>query len=99
MPTDSDILGFSNPWYEEAITTAATITLDSGAEIRAATPVLLIATKLCAWRAVAEEISCEVSTSTTYASAAGGGGACTRPRSLHIAGSLSSLGRPQTDLR
>jgi hypothetical protein len=50
MPTDPDILGFSNPWYEEAIATAATITLDSGAEIRAATPVLLAATKLCAWK-------------------------------------------------
>ncbi|HET8566469.1 MAG TPA: hypothetical protein VFL77_08345 [Solirubrobacterales bacterium] len=50
MPTDADILGFSNPWYEEAIATAATITLDSGAEIRAATPVLLMATKLCAWK-------------------------------------------------
>jgi len=50
MPTDPDILGFSNPWYEVAITTAATIALDSGAEIRAATPVLLVATKLCAWK-------------------------------------------------
>lgn len=50
MPTDPDILGFSNPWYEEAIATAATIGLDSGAEIRAATPVLLTATKLCAWK-------------------------------------------------
>jgi hypothetical protein len=51
MPTDADILGFSNPWYEEAISTAATIALNSGAEIRAATPVLLMATKLCAWKA------------------------------------------------
>lgn len=50
MPTDPNILGFSNPWYEEAIATAATIVLNSGAEIRAATPVLLVATKLCAWR-------------------------------------------------
>lgn len=50
MPTDADILGFSNPWYEEVIATAATIALDSGAEIRAATPVLLVATKLCAWK-------------------------------------------------
>lgn len=49
MPTDPDILGFSNPWYEEAIATASTIGLDSGATIRAATPVLLVATKLCAW--------------------------------------------------
>lgn len=50
MPTDPDILGFSNHWYEEAISTAASIPLDSGAEIRAATPVLLMATKLCAWK-------------------------------------------------
>ena len=50
MPTDPDILGFSNLWYEEAISTAATIALDSGAEIRVAMPVPLIATKLCAWK-------------------------------------------------
>lgn len=50
MPTDASILGFSNPWYEEAISTAATIALDSGAEIRAAPPVVLVATKLCAWK-------------------------------------------------
>lgn len=50
MPTDLDILGFSNPWYDEAIMTAAAIALNSGAEIRAATPVLLVATKLCAWK-------------------------------------------------
>jgi hypothetical protein len=30
MPTDPAILGFSNPWYEEAISSAATIALDSG---------------------------------------------------------------------
>jgi len=50
MPTDPDILGFSNPWYEEAISTATTVALDSGAQIRAATPPLLIATKVCAWK-------------------------------------------------
>lgn len=50
MPTDPAILGFSNPWYEEAISSAATIPLDSGAEILAATPVFLVATKLCAWK-------------------------------------------------
>lgn len=50
MPTDPDILGFSNAWYEEAVSTAATIALEYGAEIRAATPVVLVATKLCAWR-------------------------------------------------
>jgi Nucleotidyl transferase AbiEii toxin, Type IV TA system len=50
MPTSPDILGFSNPWYEEAISTAVTIVLDSGAEIRVARPVALMATKLCAWK-------------------------------------------------
>lgn len=50
MPIDPDILGFSNPWYEEAIATAETIKLDSGADIRAAKPVVLVATKLAAWK-------------------------------------------------
>jgi hypothetical protein len=50
MPTDPDILGFSNPWYGEAISSAATVALGSGAEIRAATPAVLVATKLCAWK-------------------------------------------------
>lgn len=50
MPTDPDILGFSNPWYEEAISTAETVTLGSGAEIRAAGPAALMATKLSAWK-------------------------------------------------
>lgn len=50
MPTDPDILGFSNPWYGEAISSAATVALASGAEIRAARPISLIATKLCAWK-------------------------------------------------
>lgn len=50
MPTDPDILGFSNPWYEEAISTAATVALGSGVEIAAAAPPPLVATKLCAWR-------------------------------------------------
>lgn len=50
MPTDPDILGFSNPWYDEAISNAAAVALASGAEIRAATPAALVATKLCAWK-------------------------------------------------
>jgi hypothetical protein len=50
MPTDAGILGFSNPWYEEVIATAETIKLDSGAEIRAAKPAALLATKLFAWK-------------------------------------------------
>ncbi len=50
MPTDPTILGFSNLWYEEAIANADTITLDSGAKIRAAKPVVLIGTKFSAWK-------------------------------------------------
>lgn len=50
MPTDPDILGFSNLWYDEAISSAVTVTLESDAEIRAAAPVVLVATKLCAWK-------------------------------------------------
>ena len=50
MPTDPDILGFSNPWYDEAISTAETVTLDSGQKIRAARPAPLVATKLSAWK-------------------------------------------------
>lgn len=50
MPTDPDILGFSNPWYEEAISTAKAVTLDSGMTIRAARPAPLVATKLSAWK-------------------------------------------------
>jgi predicted nucleotidyltransferase len=50
MPTDPEILGFSNRWYGPAIATAATVELDSGATLKAATPAMLAATKLCAWR-------------------------------------------------
>ncbi len=50
MPTAPDVLGFTNPWYEEAISNAANVVLGSGAEIRAATPVSLVATKLWAWK-------------------------------------------------
>ena len=50
MPTNPEILGFSNPWYEEAIAQGATVVLDSGAELRAATPPLLAPTKLSAWK-------------------------------------------------
>jgi predicted nucleotidyltransferase len=50
MPTAPEILGFSNKWYGHAISTAATVELASGATLKAASPVLLAATKLCAWR-------------------------------------------------
>jgi len=50
MPTDPTVLGFSNPWYEQAILSAAPVSLNSGAQIRAARPTMLVATKLCAWK-------------------------------------------------
>lgn len=50
MPIDPDILGFSNPWYDEAISTAEAVALDSGTTIHAARPAPLVATKLSAWK-------------------------------------------------
>ena len=50
MPQDEDVLGFSNPWYQHAIGTAADRQLSSGIQIRAATPPSIIATKLAAWK-------------------------------------------------
>ena len=50
MPQGEDVLGFSNPWYEHAIETAANRRLPSGAQIRATTPSSIIATKLAAWK-------------------------------------------------
>jgi len=50
MPTDPDILGFSNPWYESAISNSQPIVFDSSARIQAAPPAPLVATKLCAWK-------------------------------------------------
>jgi hypothetical protein len=50
MPTDPDVLGFSNPWYEHAISSSEPVVLDSGARIQAAPPAALVATKLCAWK-------------------------------------------------
>ncbi len=49
MPLDEDVLGFSNPWYQHTIETATDRALPSGANIRAATPPSIIATKIAAW--------------------------------------------------
>ncbi len=49
MPTDERVLGFSNRWYEHAITTSVGLSLDSGKKIHAATPPSIVATKLEAW--------------------------------------------------
>jgi hypothetical protein len=49
MPTDEAILGFSNPWYPLALATAVDRQLPSGTLIHAASPPLILATKLAAW--------------------------------------------------
>jgi Nucleotidyl transferase AbiEii toxin, Type IV TA system len=49
MPQDASVLGFSNPWHQHVLETAAERELPSGTRIRAATPPGIIATKLAAW--------------------------------------------------
>jgi hypothetical protein len=51
MPTDERVLGFRNRWFSEAIPTAQSVRLPSGAIIRLVTPPLFLATKLEAFRA------------------------------------------------
>lgn len=46
MPTDPDILGFSNRWYAEALAQAERVTLPSGAQISVVSALHFIATKL-----------------------------------------------------
>jgi predicted nucleotidyltransferase len=46
MPTDKEILGFSNRWYPEAMRDAQTVALPSGRAIRLISPPLLLATKI-----------------------------------------------------
>jgi hypothetical protein len=50
MPTDPDVLGFSNEWYRPALVAAEERRLPSGAAIRAVTPAHLLATKIEAFR-------------------------------------------------
>lgn len=46
MPTDPDILGFSNAWYAEAVSHAQAMTLQNGKRIRVSTAPCIVATKL-----------------------------------------------------
>ena len=46
MPTDPTVLGFSNPWYPEAVATATHIRIADGVEVRVISPPVFIATKL-----------------------------------------------------
>lgn len=50
MPVSSDILGFSNIWYEGALENATSIKLPSGCEIRLITGPYFLATKLEAFK-------------------------------------------------
>jgi hypothetical protein len=49
MPTNEKILGFSNPWYADAITSAVPHELEAGLTIRVVTPPYFCATKLAAF--------------------------------------------------
>jgi len=50
MPTDADVLGFSNPWYLPAVQNSNTVELEAGLVIRLVSPAYFIATKLTAFR-------------------------------------------------
>lgn len=50
MPTDADVLGFSNPWYLPAVQTSKTVELETGLVIRLVSSAYFIATKLTAFR-------------------------------------------------
>jgi hypothetical protein len=49
LPTDEEILGFSNRWYSEALQAAVEVTLPSRTVVRAVAPPYLLATKLDAF--------------------------------------------------
>jgi hypothetical protein len=46
MPTDKDVLGFGNRWYDVAVRTAKPVQLPSGRSIRLIAPPVFLATKL-----------------------------------------------------
>lgn len=50
MPTDEQVLGFSNPWYLPAIEHAETLSLTGGLQVRTITAPYFIATKLVAFK-------------------------------------------------
>lgn len=49
MPDDERVLGFSNRWYKDALTTAAPYDLEEGLQIPLVSPPYFVATKLEAW--------------------------------------------------
>lgn len=66
MPTDPNILGFSNGWYVEAVTHATTMTLQSGKQIRVSTAPCLLATKLEAYKSPHRENALDVLASRDF---------------------------------
>jgi hypothetical protein len=50
MPTEAEILGFSNRWYGDALRGAVEVTLPSGTAIRAVPPPYFLGTKLEAFK-------------------------------------------------
>jgi predicted nucleotidyltransferase len=50
MPTEADVLGFTNKWYKKAFAKAVYQKLPSGKSIKTVTPVYFIATKFEAFR-------------------------------------------------
>ena len=50
IPTETGVLGFSNPWYKEAFDKAIKKRLPSGRILKTITPIFFIATKLEAFR-------------------------------------------------
>lgn len=50
MPTDEQVLGFSNRWYLPAIRHAETLTLSNDLQVQIITPPYFLATKLVAFR-------------------------------------------------
>lgn len=49
MPVDPGVLGFSNPWYAEAVRTAETVSIGNGITIRRVSGPAFVATKLQAF--------------------------------------------------
>lgn len=49
MPSDAEVLGFSNPWYADALKHAQATELSSGEHIRLVSPPYFVATKLVAY--------------------------------------------------
>ena len=50
MPTEPEILGFSNPWYPARFAQAIAYQLPNALEIRVLGPIFFVATKLVALR-------------------------------------------------